>query len=115
MVTVQDERLPGTLYLDENSATAAVNGNEVKLTAFDVLIDTDNQLLWQQSTVPGGIPRDSMRGGYNKDKLQYFIARAVCPDGTLCCGQYVPHEARCCYAWNGMCYNTDNFEFLCKK
>lgn len=115
MVQVGDERLPGTLQPSKKRAACSVNGDVYNVAEYDVLVDPNGQLSWRNSPVLGGIPRDAVLGGYDYNNLQYFVARGKAPDGTLCCGQYIPHKQKCYFAYDEMEYSTTDFHFLCKK
>lgn len=115
LVEIGKELLPGTVYPSQKHATVALNGEEFKATEYDVLADPDNLLSWRPCEVVGGIPCGATKGGYNSRRLQYYVARAKAPDGTLCCGQYVPQKQMCYFAWDGIECSAKEFEFLCKK
>ncbi|KAH3788166.1 hypothetical protein DPMN_166298 [Dreissena polymorpha] len=110
---VRDERLPGTVVPLDNGATFAFDGEEYKGCEYDVITDIDGRLSWTRCEVVGGIPYNAVKGGYDRNKLQLFIARVTAPDGTMWVGKYVPHKLQCFYAWEGVEYTTSDFELLC--
>ncbi|KAL4231228.1 hypothetical protein ACF0H5_008810 [Mactra antiquata] len=115
MVQVGDEKLPGTLHPSKKHATCSVNGHVMNIADYDVLVDPKGQLSWRSSPIVGGIPRDTVKGGHDSNSLQYYIARGKAPDGTACCGPYVPQKQQCYFAYDDVEYAANEFHFLCQK
>ena len=112
---VNKELVLGKVVPSRKCAYVACAGHEIKVTEYEILTDPNDLLSWKSTGTVGAIPFGAKKGGHDGRDMVYFIARAEAPDGSLCCGRYVPQDRRCYYPWNGQELSAVNFEFLCKK